>query len=239
MKIKTTNKILAATLGFALVAASTQMTSAALISLTNAGFETDDIPANTVTGAVPSGWTSTANPNALFFVSDGTALSGGGINSGHSSDQYFLAHNTSGATKIHQDTGLLWSSLTAGYTLTISAWTTYRSDVSVGTIQFSLNDSDSSGLFSLGMDATDAGATAAGVWTERSWTYTVTSEDLSLAAANSWGAVNVQIGMLNNNGEPLSQQVAFDDVSLVYIPEPSGLALCGFGLGLLTLRRKR
>jgi hypothetical protein len=240
MKIKNTYKTLAVIFALAVVAGSAQMASAAtVIPLTNPSFEVDDMPANTGDILTPAGWTLFAN--GLSFVGDGGWLAtgspdGGGVAGAHSGDQYFLAHAVSGFTTIHQDTGLTWSALSAGDTLTVGAWTTYRSNVDgTAPTYFWLNDGDGSGLNSGAMDVT-VGATV-GVWTQRSWTYTVTQQKIDEALLGNWGAVNVQVG-INTTG---LQQVLFDDVSLVHtaIPEPSGIALCGLGLGLLALRRKR
>lgn len=243
MKIKNTYKTLAVIFALAVVAGSAQMASAAtVIPLTNPSFEVDDMPANTGNTLTPAGWTLFNGGESLSFVGDGGWLAtgspdGGGVAGAHSGDQYFLAHSDGGYTTIHQDTGLTWLELSAGDTLTVGAWTTYRTNVDgTAPTYFWLNDGDGSGLFSLPMDVT-VGATA-GVWTQRSWTYTVTQQKIDQALSENWGAVNVQVGIIHSGG---TQQVLFDDVSLVHtaIPEPSGIALCGLGLGLLALRRKR
>lgn len=214
--------------------------AATTIPLTNAGFESDSVPSNTGGILTPTGWTLHASESWTSYVGDGNWLSPNGIAGAHSGDQFLLAFTPSAGlySSIRQDTGLLWSSLSAGDTLTVGAWTTYRSDVAgTATIRFSLNDSDGSNLFSPATNAT-VGA-AAGVWTQRSWTYTVTQEKIDEANLGLWGAVNVQVGILHSGGG--LEQTLFDDVSLVHsaIPEPSGLALGGLGLGLLVLRRKR
>jgi PEP-CTERM motif len=240
MKLGATHKTFAVIFGLAVAAGLAQSASAASIALINAGFESDLIAANDGNNITPAGWTLFAVGNVLSFVGDGAWQGGAAVTGAHTGDHYFLAHGASGHTTIHQDTGLLWSELTAGDTLTITAWTTYRTDVNgSGTIHFWLNDPDNSGLYSPGMDATDGGSTAAGVWTERSWAYTVTQEKIDQAASSAWGAVNVQIGILNNIGN--NQQTLFDDVSLMHtpIPEPSGIALFGLGLGFFALRHKR
>ncbi len=242
MKPKTTNTSLAVIFGLAVSAGAAQVASAASIALTNAGFESDAIATNDGQSITPASWTLFAAGGPMPFVGDGAWLGAGGVTGAHTGDQYFLAYNfTHGHTTIHQNTGLLWADLSAGDTLTIAAWTTYRSDVS-GNVPtyFWLNDPNGSSLYSSPMDVTDGGATAPGVWTERSWTYTVTQEKIDEAVANSWGAVNVQIGIVNFPGG--DQQVLFDDVTLEYtaaIPEPSGVVLGGLGLGLFAFRRKR
>ncbi len=183
---------------------------------------------------------------------DGTALPG--ISGGHLSDQYYLAANGSHAA-ISQETSLQWSSLSVGDTLTIGAWTTYRSDSttlpSANIAYFWFNNSDittlHNGLSNGGMGfnvMTDGltgggGGVAPGVWTQRSWTYTVTEADLANATDSTpWGAVEAQIGIANSSG---NKQIAFDDVTLSYIPvpEPSGLALVGAALGFGLLWRRR
>ncbi|MCF7675075.1 MAG: PEP-CTERM sorting domain-containing protein [Akkermansiaceae bacterium] len=242
-------KFLAAGIGIAIAAGSAQTAFATAIALTNGGFETDVVATDGLSEMLPTGWTNAAV--GLLFVGDGSALLG--IASGHSSDQYFLAAN-GGAVAIRQDTSLLWSSLSVGDTLTIGAWTTYRSEIDVDTniAYFWLNDGDGSGLNSGaaapgggGFNVTTAGllgggaAVAAGEWTFREWTYTITAPVLANATDGTpWGAVEVQVGYAGASG---TRQIAFDDVSLNYVavPEPSGFALCGAGLGVALLRRKR
>ncbi len=240
MKIKTTRKTNAVFFALAITAGSAHIASAATaIPLTNAGFESDSVAPNTYSNLTPAGWTLHASASWNSIVVDGNFHPPSGVAGAHSGDQYFLAFLGAGHySNIRQDTGLLWSSLSAGDTLTVGAWTTYRLDVSgTATIRFSLNDSDGSNLFSPATDAT-VGA-AVGVWTQRSWTYTVTQEKIDQANSELWGAVNVQVGITHTGG--VFQQTLFDDVSLVHsaIPEPSGIALGGLGLGLLVLRRKR
>jgi hypothetical protein len=240
MKIKTTRKTNAVFFALAITAGSAQMASAATaIPLTNAGFESDSVGSGSGGILTPAGWALHDSESWTSYVGDGSWLSPSGIAGAHSGDQYSLVFTFPGQySNIRQDTGLLWSSLSAGDTLTVGAWTTYRSDLAgTATIRFSLNDSDGSNLFSPATNAT-VGA-AAGVWTQRSWTYTVTQEKIDQANSELWGAVDVQVGILNSGGG--LEQTLFDDVSLVHsaIPEPSGIALGGLGLGLLVLRRKR
>ncbi|MES2659615.1 MAG: hypothetical protein V4689_13440 [Verrucomicrobiota bacterium] len=225
-------KSLAAGIGVAMAVASAQTVSAVVVALTNPGFETDDVPPNNGNPIVPSGWTQFAGGAGGSFVGDGNWVT---IPGPHSGDQFYLAYTDSGHRTLRQETSLMWSSLSAGDTLTVSAWTTYRSDLSANVqAYFWFNDSDGAGIYS-GFDPSDA---AAGVWTERTWTYAVTQTVLDAAVANSWGAVELQVGVI---GAPGARQTVFDDISLTYtaVPESSGITLCGAGLGLALLRRKR
>ena len=238
---------LAAFTGLSLAATSAQ---AASIAITNGDFETDVVATDSATSGTvdPVSWAYTGGANNLDlrFVVDGAFLNvatagAAGVAGPHGGDQFFMAHVNSTNTAvsvstINQDTSLLWSELSAGDTLTVSAWTTYRADVSgAAETYFWLNDIDGSGINSGSIDVTDA---AQGVWTERVWNYEVTQADINASSAGSWGAVNVQLGI---RGTTL-HQVSFDDVSLVHtqVPEPSALALFGFGgLALLSRRRRR
>ena len=242
IKLKQMNmmKMRSLTASIGLLATSTQMASAASIALANAGFETDDVPANGNLQAAPTSWIAVPSVG-LEYLGDGATFPG--ISGGQGgSDQFFLAAN--GNSIIRQDSSLLWTSLSAGDTLTVSAWTTYRSDINPGTDTSAylwINDGDASGFNSGAINVTTAGelgggATVdAGAWTQRAWTYTVTQDNLDTAINDNWGAVEVQIGMLGG------AQIAFDNVTLDHsaVPEPSGLALCGAGLGIMLLRRKR
>lgn len=243
MKIKRSDTArtpsLAVTICFILAAGSAQTASAALIALTNAGFETAVVATNGSVLGVPTNWTGVGGGSK--YTGDGAVFNG--ISGGQGgSDQYFLAAN--GTSAIRQDSSLLWTSLSAGDTLTVGAWTTYRSNINPGSgssAYFWLNDGDSSGLNSGSFNVTTAGllgggtAVAAGVWTERAWTYTITETMLNTALSNNWGAVEVQVGMVGNS------QIAFDNVTLTHIaiPEPSATLICGAGLGLALLRRRR
>ncbi len=214
--------------------------AATVIPITNSGFETDSIPTNGNQQITPSGWTIFSSVANGPWVGNGENAFGAttGIPGAYEGNQYFLAHAPSGHTAIRQDTGLSWADLTVGDTLTVSAYTTFRSDVSgEAQVYFWLNDNNGSGINSGAMTATDS---ASGVWTLRSWDYTVTEEALAAAAANSWGAVNVQIGILHGPGSG-ARQIAFDDVSLVWtpVPEPSVLMSGVLAGGLLLQRRRR
>jgi hypothetical protein len=227
MKLKTTP--------LAALAAFTIAGSASAAVLLNTGFEDDAVTVNSDTALVPASWTGYGS-NGQYVV-NGNALSGAGIAGANSGNQYFLAfaNSTNLFSQIRQDSTLLWSSFTVGDSLTVSVYTTYRNDLTTGNVAFWLNDSDNAGLLSSGViDVTDA---AVGAWTLRTWTYTIDQTTLDAAAAGSWGAVEVGIGTVYNANT--NEQVAFDDVSLVYtaIPEP-GTALLG-GLGMLALLRRR
>ena len=230
---------IAATLCLIVAAGSVQTASAALIALNNAGFESGVVAPNNFVLGVPTSWTGVGGGSK--YTGDGTVFNG--ISGGQGgSDQYFLAAN--GTSAIRQNTVLLWANLSAGDTLTIGAWTTYRSNINPGTgssAYFWLNDGDGSGLNSGPFNVTTAGllgggtAVAAGVWTERAWTYTISQTVLNTAINNNWGAVEVQLGMVGTS------QIAFDNMTLTYtpIPEPSALAICGAGFWFALLRRKR
>ncbi len=225
-------KYIAAGIGIAMAVASAQTASAVVVALTNGGFETDAIPSNDGIQTVPSGWTEFAGGPGGSFVGDGNWVT---IPGPHSGDQFYLAYTDNGHRTLRQETSLPWSSLSVGDMLTVSTWTTCRSDLSANSeAYFWFNDSDGAGIYS-GFNPSDA---AAGVWTERTWTYTVTQTALDASVANSWGAVEVQVGVIGASG---ARQTVFDDISLTYtaVPEPSGLALCGAGLGAALLRRKR
>jgi hypothetical protein len=177
--------------------------------LVNGGFETDAIEAGKYKSMTPASWTAfgTGSP----YVVEGAAL--GGITGGRSGSRYFLAHTPgSGVSAIRQDSAAItWASLAPGDTLTVSAWTNYRNDISgAARTHFWLNDSDASGFHSPPMDVTD---TPAGTWTKREWSHVVTRELIDKAVAGNWGAVEAQVGILWKEGDH-HQQVAFDDVSL-------------------------
>ena len=180
------------------------------IPWTNSGFEDDDVPVGTfLDNVVPSGWTPFDAGNGRYFPSDGAVFAGNGISGPRSGDQYVLLHCDWGHVTIRQEmSGLDWADLTAGETLTVKAWTTYRNNVGVGNVYMWLNDSDGAGLY-VPFDITDGGTTAAGVWTERVWQYTITQANIDAG----WGAVEIQVGFLNAGG---TNQVAFDDISLEY-----------------------
>jgi hypothetical protein len=204
--------------------------------LVNAGFETDDVAANGFSNITPTSWTGYGTGGK--YIGDGNVF--GGISGANSGDQYFLAYVNNGipVSQIRQDSTLMWSTMTVGDTLTISAYTTYRSDVDgAASTYFWLNDTDAADDLGLNSAAINVTADAsAGAWTLRTWTYTITQPILDLAIADSWGAVEVGLGIVGFAGD---QQVAFDDVSLVYtaVPEP-GSALLG-SIGLLALLRRR
>ncbi len=205
--------------------------------LVNTGFETDGIAANDFANITPTSWTG-YGPGGKY-VGDGNVFAG--ISGANSGDQYFLAYVSSTFTvsQIRQDSTLLWSNMTVGDSLTISAYTTYRSDTNgAANTYFWLNDTDAAdnlGLNSAAINVTDV---AAGAWTLRTWTYTITQPILDTAISDGWGAVEVGLGIVKTAAAD-DQQVAFDDVSLVHtaIPEPSA-ALLG-GLGMLCLLRRR
>lgn len=105
-----------------------------------------------------------------------------------------------------------------GDTLTLTAWTTYRSDVSgVADTYFWLNDSDKSGLHSAPMNVTDA---PVGEWTKRTWRYVISKAVLEKAITEKWGPVEVQFGIVGKAGGAAAQQVAFDDVNLTHTAVP-------------------
>jgi hypothetical protein len=212
---------------------------AGLIPIANSGFEDDAVADNEGQISPPSSWTfetylaPSTSGSAYGYVGDKQwlntvppGLAPGLIPGAHSGDQYYVGHvvdndNITFAI-LHQDTGLAWSSLSAGDTLTLSAWATYRADFpgSANTAMW-LNFPDNVGAINSVLSPGSPGwfnvsstGPAAGVWTELSWTYTVTQADID-AAANSWGSVNVAVGFQDTvNGS----QVAFDDVSLEHTP---------------------
>jgi hypothetical protein len=223
------------TLPLAALAVFTIAGPASAATLLNTGFEADDVAANTDLSLTPASWTGYGTGGK--YVVDGSALAG--ISGAHSGSQYFLAYanNAIPVSQIRQDSTLLWSNMTVGDSLTMSAYTTYRTDVPAApSTYFWLNDTDAAddlGLNSAAINVTDV---AAGVWTLRSWTYTITQPILDLAIADNWGAVELGIGIVNFGGDG---QVAFDSVSLTYIPEPGAALLGGFGMLALLLRRRR
>jgi len=196
--------------------------TSARAELANSGFEEDGIEANGYAALVPGSWTKFGA--GVTYAVDGAAFPGTtGANGG---SRYFLAHAQTGnhAGIKQEDPALSWSSLAAGDILTISAWTTFRSDVSgAADTYFWLNESDASGLNSPSMNAADA---AAGVWTRREWNYVVTKAVLDKAVAENWGPVEVGVGIVWKAGD-VNQQVAFDDVSLTRTPAPKRSASAG------------
>lgn len=208
------------------------------ITILNNSFETPDVADNTFLDTTPDSWTL-VNLGGTSFVSDKAVFAGNGIAGAQDGEQYILAGNF-GAMLLHQDTSLDWSSLSVGDVLSLSAWTTYRSDLGVPDFVFWLNDASEGAVSPLNsgvIDVTDGGQTAAGVWTQRTWNYVVTQTDLDFADANNWGAVNVQLGFINGENP---EQVAIDNVSLEYtpVPEPTSLALLALG-GACMIRRRR
>ncbi len=191
--------------------------SAAQSELTNSGFEADVPAAIGYSELVPASWAGSGEGSK--FVANTTLLGAGKI--APSGERYFLAHATAGLqSKISQEVpNLNWSSLSVGDTLTISASTTYRTDVSGAALtHFWLNASDSSGLNSSPIDVTLD--TAPGEWKRRTWRYVITQATLSQAIAKKWGSVEVGVGIVWKNGKDSNQQVAFDDVSVTHTPAP-------------------
>lgn len=235
MKTVSFSKILVISVGLAVILQ--QGAGAASVVINNAGFESDPVAANTGMQMVPDGWTLFADGGDTY-VGNGSWL--GTPAAGLGGDQYMLVHTSRGYAAIRQDVALLWSDLSPGDTMTIAAWTTYRADIpGDASVYFWLNDSDGSGIYSSPMNATDGGATPAGTWTKRTWTYTVTQTAIDSALGEGWGAVNLQVGILNTSGG--NQQVMFDDVTLDYtaVPEPSSAAALGaLTVGLLIRRRR-
>lgn len=185
--------------------------------LANSNFDADEPAENGYTSMVPASWSGSGAGSK--YVANTTLLGAG--NKAPSGDRYFLAHATAGihSTISQELKSLNWSSLSVGDTLTISAWTTYRADVSgAAHTHFWLNPSDSSGLNSPPIDVTlDA---APGEWKRRTWSHVVTQATLSHAAAKNWGAVEIGVGILWKNGKDSDQQVAFDDVAFSHTPAP-------------------
>ncbi|MCW1884876.1 PEP-CTERM sorting domain-containing protein [Luteolibacter flavescens] len=232
-------KALAAFASASIALAATQASAATVIELSNPGFETDAVGSGAGGSFVPAGWTSFASGGGNHFVGDGAWLAGDAVLGAHTGDQYYLAHVlNNGHRTIHQDTSLAWSSLVAGDVLTMSVWTTYRSNLAPGLVYMWLNDTDApsaspnSGPIDIAADA------APGVWTQRVWNFTVTQGILDTASANSWGTVNLQLGMIGSTGD---RQAIFDDVSMVLtpVPEPSTALLAGLmGVSFLIRRRR-
>ena len=191
--------------------------SAAQSELTNSGFEADEPAAIGYSELVPASWAGSGE--GLKFIANTTLLGAGKI--APSGERYFLAHATAGLqSRISQEVpNLNWSSLSVGDTLTISASTTYRADVSGAALtHFWLNASDSSGLNSSPINVTLD--TAPGEWKRRTWRYVITQATLSQAIAKNWGAVEIGVGIVWKNGKDSNQQVAFDDVSVTNTPAP-------------------
>jgi len=191
--------------------------SAAQSELTNSGFEADVPAAIGYSELVPASWAGSGEGSK--YVANTTLLGAGKI--APSGERYFLAHATAGLqSRISQEVpNLNWSSLSVGDTLTISASTTYRTDVSGAALtHFWLNASDSSGLNSSPIDVTLD--TAPGEWKRRTWRYVITQATLSQSIAKKWGTVEIGVGIVWKNGKDSNQQVAFDDVSVTHTPAP-------------------
>ncbi|MBT3293674.1 MAG: hypothetical protein HN919_19940 [Verrucomicrobia bacterium] len=196
------------------------------VPLSNGGFEDPDVTANSSVAAAPAslnptGWNGAGTGGqSLNIHNDGSVYGGAAIAGAHGGDQYVVLHtggsNPSGAfSSVDQDTGLLWSDLTAGDALTVTAWTTYRSDVSSGSLYFRLNAVDGSSINSGLLPVTN---TAAGTWTKQTWFYTVQQADVDTASNNSWGAVNVEVEMIHAvGGGGSDNQTAIDDVGLDFV----------------------
>ncbi len=207
------------------------------VAVSNGSFEVMDVPADGILSAtVPATWAwvqlEPSGTAVNLYLTDGACLAPVGIAAPHTGGQYLLLHTARPAgsenatSAIHQDTPLLWSDLAVGDTLTVAAWTAYRSDLpNVPDVRFWLNsfsEAVPSALASPVFEVTDGGATAPGVWTERVWVHEVTQADLDAAAAHAWGPVNVAVGIVSNDraaddpSEAMHQQVALDDVTLVH-----------------------
>jgi len=218
--------------------------AATVIPMTNPGFESPDVATNGIqSGSPPTGWTwnggTSGSGTVNSHVVDGALLPG--IADGHTGDQYWLGEATSvdfnyqSQAVIAQDTSLNWADLSAGDTITISVWATYRDDVWHGATDTAiwLNPGEAS-LLNV-WDLTSL--TTPGVWTELVWEYEITQASINAANAGSWGAVNVGIGFAATVYSP-GQQVAFDDVSMTYVPESGSLAMLCL-TGVCFLRRRR
>ena len=188
--------------------------SATWAAIANSDFEAAAPAIQGLARDTPASWTNFSTGKNYVVV--GSALPG--ITKAQGGNQYYLAYAKLGqhATIRQEISSLSWSSLAAGDTLTLSAWTTYRSDVSgMADTFFWLNDSDKAGLNSGPMNITDA---PIGEWTKRTWRYVVTKAVLEKAIAEKWGAIEVQFGIVAKAGGSADQQVAFDDVSLTHTP---------------------
>jgi hypothetical protein len=119
-----------------------------------------------------------------------------------------------GYNLLQQDTPLNWADLAVGDILTISVHAT-RNDLAPATTGIWLNHEDSGSTLQQGWNL-DA-VTSPGVWTNLVWEYTVTDTDRGTAIANSWGAVNVGVG-LTTPASPANYQALFDAVRMIYTP---------------------
>jgi hypothetical protein len=188
--------------------------SASWAAIANCDFEAAAPAVNGLAKVTPASWTDFSTGHNYVVV--GSTLPG--ITKAQGGNQYYLAYAKPGqyATIRQEHPALSWSSLTAGDTLTLTAWTTYRSDVSgVADTFFWLNDSDKAGINSGAMNITDA---PVGEWTKRTWRYVITKATLDKAIAEKWGPVEVQFGIVGKIGGAVDQQVAFDNVSLTQTP---------------------
>jgi len=225
------------TIPLAALAALTLTGPATAAILLNAGFEADAITTNNFINSTPVNWIGYGN-TVGHYVGDGSVFSG--ISGAQSVDQYFLAYVTgNNYSQIRQDSDLQWSDTTVGATLTFSAYTNYRDDPTANgaSAYFWLNDTDAADNLGLNSAPINVGDAAQGTWTLRTWTYTITQSIRDTAIADNWGAVELGLGIIGGGGG--DQQVAFDNVSLVYTPIPEPRAALLGGLGLLALLRRR
>ncbi|RYD22450.1 MAG: hypothetical protein EOP88_08085 [Verrucomicrobiaceae bacterium] len=222
---------------FLACALSAGSADAAIIAITNGGFETGSVGSSTI-----AGWTTTAGATGFWLtnvagsVTDPTSPHGGAL--------YLSANRLSGAAASQP------TSSTLSQTVSLSAASVeIASGTGVVDLSFWYNDNDPldggqvnvtfldgsaaviGATLSLGNAAADGTAipgTTAGVWALR-----------TLTGAVPVGAVSARIDLITNRYGGSATNVAFDDFTMTVIPEPSAALLGALAPVGLLLRRRR
>lgn len=210
---------------------------AATIAITNGSFETGSVGSSTI-----AGWTTTAGATGFWLTN--VAGSPTDPTSPHGGLLYLSANRLSGgaasqpaSTTLSQTVSLSAASseiVSGSATVNFSVWYNDNDTADGGQVNITFLDGSAAvigSVLSLGNAAADATAipgTAAGVWDLRTLTGSVPV-----------GAVSARIDLISNRYGFSATNIAFDDLSMTVIPEPSAALLCALAPLGLALRRRR